>query len=100
PHHRPGGALRQVLLPAGSGIAERALLLRRLLAQTIQLFLRAVAAVRLALSDQGFRGPVVRGEPLHLEVGSVRPSDDRPLVPIEPEPLEGVDDRLFALLLL
>src|SRR5207237_524228 len=79
-------------------ILEPALLAGGLLAQAVQLFLRAIASVRLALRDQGLRVPVVRGQPLHLEVGRVRASHDRSLVPIEPEPLEAVDDRLFALL--
>src|SRR2546426_3171642 len=36
--------------------------------------------------------------PLHLEVGRVRPPHDWALVRLEAEPLEDVDDRLFALL--
>ena len=84
PDHRSRRSPRQVLVAAGARVLEPTLLACGLLAQTVQLFLGAVAAVRLALRDQGFRVPVVRRESLHLEVGTVRPSGDRPLVPIEP----------------
>ena len=96
--HGAGRAFGQVFVAARSGIFERVLLLRRLLAQLVEELLAAVAPIGASVRDQRRRVLLVCREAVHLEVRCVRATDLRSLVPGEPEPPQPVEDRLLRLL--
>src|SRR3989454_2383757 len=91
-HHRRAvrgrdepGSLRALGPPAP--VIARLLAARALaLAHRVQIFLARPAAVRLSLRDELLGDFLVPSEALHLE--------ERTLIPVEPEPAHGVEDRL------
>src|SRR5690606_32776279 len=85
-------------LAARAGVHEGGLRVLRLqlLAGAIELFLRAVAAVRLALADEPLGRLPVELLALALEVRAVGPADLWPFIPVEPEPAERVEDGAHA----
>ncbi len=58
-------------------------------------FLRSgEVAIGVARRQQRGGGGLVAGRPLRLVVGSVRPAYARPLIPVDAEPLQAVENRL------
>ena len=96
----PGGEIRLDLLrgeiAAEAVVARRFLARRLLLPHLLQALRRAEAAVGMPARQQS-RGvlPVEVG-PLTLAIGTERAADVRPLVPIEAEPAQDIDDSLLG----
>src|SRR6185503_5782021 len=67
------------------------------LAPRVDLVVLAVAVVRQALLAESLRHLGVDREALGLPVGPVVAADLRSLVPVDPEPVQRVDDRAVAL---
>ena len=94
-HHRRLAGRRVCALAAQAVVLPARIL--RSGAPRVQLLLRAEAAVGLTGGDQLRAVLRVRGQPLGLEVGRVRSADLRALIPVEPEPLEPIENRLHRL---
>ena len=58
---------------------------------------RAEAVVRVAAGQQLVRVRRVEVQPLGLAIGTVRPADVGPLVPVEPEPAQVLEDARLGL---
>src|SRR6187549_366450 len=80
-----------------AAIEERALVLLRGRALGLDLVGRRVVAIGIPVSEQLLDGNAVARLALRLEVRLVGAADLGPLVPIEPEPAEAVEDRLQRL---
>ena len=74
-----------VVLPSADGFLG-------FLALLLQQRGRAVALVRVAAGKQRVRNRPVALETLRLEVGRVRPTDFRPLIPLQAEPVHRFED--------
>ena len=96
-HHRGAARHRRGPVAAGPLVLVGTLLALEDLAAFVQLLLGAVAEVRLLLGDQPVRRRPVARQPLGLEVRRVRPANAGPLVPLEPQPAEPVEDGLDRL---
>ena len=98
-------ALRLELGPLGGrfghelpAVAELPLLALGRLAFGLKLLGRGIVVVRMAAGQQLLdRGPVTV-QPLRLVIRSERPAHLRPLVPVDAQPVEAVEDRLQSLL--
>src|SRR5262249_24462465 len=66
-------------------------------AELLELLLREITPVGLALADELLAELLIDVPALALEVGALRSGHLGPLVPVEPEPAEGVEDRPDAL---
>ncbi len=87
---RAGG---EAAVTTAAGVAERLLARLGRLALGVQRLGRAVAVVRAAALQQALRMRAIDVEALGLPVARRR----RPLVPVEPEPPQGVDDEVDVL---
>jgi hypothetical protein len=96
-HERQVGLVLAV--SAGLGIYELRLRILELQGCTllVQLFLRAVTAVGFAGSNEHFGGCAIMRFAVALEVGGELAADLGTLVPVESEPVQGVQDRAYAL---
>ena len=89
--------LRRIQRAALAGI-DRRLLIRQLLpAIALQFLLRAEAQIRLALAQQPLRMLAINRQPVALAIRRIRAADIRPFVPIQPQPLQVLEQlRLEA----
>src|SRR5262249_53288070 len=84
-------------IAAGARIAEAVLAAGALLVfgtGAREVLRAAVTAIRGARRNQALGERAVNMEPLHLEVGPELAPDERPLVPVEPEPAHRLEDRV------
>ena len=103
PHH-PCPALR--LIPLGRGLIKRrkpSAVEKRLPSGLrgspllIQLGRRRIIAVGMAAREQLLHGRGIPVASLRLVVGSIRPAHARPLVPVDPQPPQPIENRLERL---
>ena len=99
PHHRlaalglEDGPLVGRLGHPAAAIEKRLLRLLGRLAFRLDLFRRGVIVIGGPAIQKLLDRRLVARQPLRLVVGLVRPADLRPLVPIDPQPFQAVEDR-------